>query len=69
MTTFEIWLSITSVVVAIGVSAWMRHLGNTAGRDRPVDPERLRRFIENAPYENLDNVMKPGWRDDERQKS
>lgn len=55
--------------MAIGVSAWMRHLGNTAGRDRPVDPERLRRFIEDAPYENLDKVMKPGWRDDEKQQS
>ena len=69
MTMFEIILSITSVVVAIGVSAWMRHLGNTAGRDRPVDPERLRRFIEDAPYENLDKVMKPGWRDDEKRQS
>ncbi|MBP0484053.1 hypothetical protein [Sagittula salina] len=49
MTTFEIILSITSVVVAICVSAWMRHLGNTSGRDRQVDPERLRHFIENPP--------------------
>lgn len=63
MTTFEIWLSITSVAVAIGLNLWMRHLSNNAGRDRPHDPERLRRFIANAPYDELDRVMKPAWRE------
>ncbi len=39
MTTFEIILSITSVVVALGVSLWMRHLGNPTGR-RSVEGAR-----------------------------
>ena len=63
MTPVEIILSVASVVIALGVSLWMRHLGNTAGRDRPRDPERLQRFLDSAPYENLDKVMRPGWRD------
>lgn len=49
MTTFDITVSIASIVVAGVTIAWLRHLTIHAGRDRPNDPERLRRFIENAP--------------------
>ncbi|MBE1297164.1 hypothetical protein [Phycobacter azelaicus] len=53
MTTFEAILSITAVIVSAAVIAYMRHLGKISGRDRPHDPERLRRFIANAPYDAL----------------
>lgn len=53
MTTFEVIISITSVVMAAAVIAYMRHLSRTSGRDRPHDPVRLRRFIKNAPYDAL----------------
>jgi hypothetical protein len=59
MTTFEIYLSITSVVVSVAMSWWMLRIAKYAGRDRPHDPERVRRFIEDAPYDALDKVMKP----------
>lgn len=54
MTTFGIMPSVASVVVATGVSLWMRHLGSTARRDQPKNLERLQRFLYTGPYKNLD---------------
>jgi len=51
MSTFEIIVSIASIAAAGAVIAWMRHLAVHSGRDRPHDPERLRRFIANAPHD------------------
>ncbi|MEY8802957.1 hypothetical protein AB9K35_22015 [Leisingera sp. XS_AS12] len=51
MTPFDIIVSVTSVVLAGATVAYAAYLGRVSGRDRPHDPERLRRFIENAPYE------------------
>ena len=48
MTTFEVYLSIGSMASAIAVSLYVRHVVRTAGRDRPRNPEALRRFIEKA---------------------
>ncbi|WP_157084448.1 hypothetical protein [Sediminimonas qiaohouensis] len=48
MTTFEVYLSIGSVTGAIAVSFYVRHVVRTAGRDRPRNPEALRRFVEKA---------------------
>ena len=60
MTTFDIIVSVASVVAA-GISiAWMRHLTIHAGRDRPHDPERLCQFNANAPC-NRDSVREDSW--------
>lgn len=48
MTTFEVHLSIGSVTGVIAVLVYVRHVVRTAGRDRPRDPEALRRFVEKA---------------------
>lgn len=53
MAIFDIIVSIASVVLAGVAIAYMAYLARVSGRDRPHDPERLRRFIANAPY-NLD---------------
>ena len=49
MTSFDIIVSIASILAAGVTIAWMRQLAIHSGRDRPHDPERLRRFIANAP--------------------
>lgn len=38
---------------AAAVTTCMSHTGRTSGRDQPQIPERLRRFIANAPYDGL----------------
>lgn len=48
MTTFEVYLSIGSLAGAIFVLLYVRHVVRTAGRDRPRNPEALRRFVEKA---------------------
>ncbi|MFG6501579.1 hypothetical protein [Sulfitobacter sp. 1A15106] len=53
MATFDIIVSISSVVLAAVTITYVAYLARVSGRDRPHDPERLRRFIANAPY-NLD---------------
>ncbi|WP_417525579.1 antitoxin Xre/MbcA/ParS toxin-binding domain-containing protein [Marinovum sp.] len=52
MTLVETIVSITSVIASVLAILYMRHIARHAGRDRPHDPERLRRFIETAPYED-----------------
>lgn len=64
MNTFEIYLSVGSIVFTVVVCGYLWHVSNTVGKRPTVDPERLKSFIENAPYENLDRVMKPGWRNE-----
>jgi hypothetical protein len=55
MNTFDIIVSIASVVLGGAAIAYVAYLARVSGRDRPRDPERLRRFIENAPYHLLDD--------------
>lgn len=50
MATFDIIVSISSVVLAAVTIAYMAYLARVSGRDRPHDPKRLLRFIANAPY-------------------
>jgi hypothetical protein len=57
MTAFEIYLPIISAIVSVVVSWWMLRIAKYAGRDRPHDPERVRRFIKDAPYDELDKIM------------
>lgn len=54
MTTFEIIVSIISVVLGSAAIAYAVYLDRVSGRDRPHAPERLRQFIANAPYDLRD---------------
>ncbi|MFG6583054.1 hypothetical protein [Sulfitobacter sp. 1A12779] len=62
MATFDIVVSIASVVLAGVTIAYMAYLARVSGRDRPHDPERLRRFIANAPYHLLKGEKNNGCR-------
>jgi len=69
MTTFEVCLSIGSVAVAIAVSLYVSHAVRTTGRDRPRNPEALRRFIEKAEHFSAatrDDLRKEGTTRTER---
>ena len=57
MTTLDITVSIGSIVFATVVIAYANHLYRVSGQDRPNDPERLRRFIANAPYHLLNKEV------------
>jgi hypothetical protein len=46
MTLFEIIISAGSVVIAICGLWYVRYVVRTSGRDRPHDPERVRRLVE-----------------------
>lgn len=50
MATIDIIVSVASVVLATAAIVFMNHVYRVSGQDRPHDPERLRRFIANAPY-------------------
>ena len=50
ITTFDIVVSIASVVLGTAAIVYVIYLCRVSGRDRPRDPERLRRFIAKAPY-------------------
>lgn len=52
VTLFETIVSLTSIVAGTAAICYAVYIGRHAGRNRPHDPERLRRFIENAPYED-----------------
>lgn len=54
MPTVEIILSITALVLGSAGIVYAIYLDRVSGRGRPRDPERLRRFIANAPYHLLD---------------
>lgn len=57
MTSLEMIISGIAVCLAVVLSAYSYHLAKTSGRDRPHDPERVRRFVKNAPMERLDKVL------------
>jgi putative toxin-antitoxin system antitoxin component (TIGR02293 family) len=57
MTTFDIIISVASVVLGTAGILYVMYVTKHAGRDRPRDPERLRRFIENAPYHLLNKEV------------
>lgn len=54
MSNFEIIVSIGSVVFGTAAIVYAIYVGKTAGRDRPHDPERLRQFIAEAPYDDAE---------------
>ena len=61
MTTGEIILSITTVVLGCAGMVYAIYLGRVSGRGRPRDPEQLRRFIANAPYDQSNKENEAKW--------
>ena len=57
MTSLEILLSITAVAVAIAGNLYVLRVVRSSGRDRPYDPERVQKLIENTPMEILEKVL------------
>lgn len=57
MTSFDFIMSAGSVLAAGASVVYMAHLFRTSGHDAPNDPVRVRRFVENAPYEGIDNIL------------
>lgn len=50
MATFDIIVSVASVVTAGVTVVFMADIAKHTGRDRLHDPDRLRRFIAKAPF-------------------
>jgi hypothetical protein len=46
MTLFEVIISAVSVMIALCGLWYVRHIVRTSGRDRPHDPDRVKRFVE-----------------------
>lgn len=57
MTTLDSIVSVASVVLGTAAIIYVIYLYRVSGRDRPHDPERLRRFIANAPYHLLNKEV------------
>lgn len=57
MNGFVLALTIGSVVSAVSGLFYIAHLVKVSGRDRPHDPERVKKFVQNAPFERLALVL------------
>jgi hypothetical protein len=57
MTGFEIFLCVTWVAFCAAAIVYMHHIVKVSGRDRPRDPERVRRLVASAPYEILEDIL------------
>lgn len=57
MTNLEIAISAGSILTAAATVAYVVNVVRHAGRDRPQDPARLKRFVEAAPVERLQSVL------------
>ena len=57
MTTFEIIFSIACVVVSVSLSWYVLRLSKVTDQDNPRDPEKVREFVKDAPYERLERIM------------
>lgn len=54
MTSFEIALSVCVLLITAAILLYLRHLVRTSGSDPIDDPERVKRFLETAPYHLLE---------------
>lgn len=57
MSVIELLLAIGSVVSAVLSFFFVAHLTKVSGRDRPHDPELVKRLVQNAPFERLALVL------------
>lgn len=54
MTTLDVIISISSVVLSVSGILYCRHVAKHAGRDRPRDPEAVQRFVDKMLYDTSD---------------
>jgi len=57
MSNVEIVICVVVVSVSVLLIIYMLHIAKSSGRDRLHDRERVRRFVESAPYERLKDVL------------
>jgi nicotinamidase-related amidase len=57
MTGFETLFCVAWVATCAAAIVYMLYAVKDCGRDRPHDPERVRRLVATAPYEFLDVVL------------
>ncbi len=57
MSGVELTLVMGSVLLAILAVFFVAYVVKISGRDRPRDPERVKRFVQNAPLERLALVL------------
>ncbi|WP_170782370.1 hypothetical protein [Ruegeria lacuscaerulensis] len=48
---------ILSAVIIVALTIYVRHIVHTAGKDREVDPERVKKIMRDLDYSHLDRVM------------
>lgn len=48
---------ILSAVIIVALTFYVRHIVHTAGKDREVDPERVKKIMRDLDYSHLDRVM------------
>lgn len=53
MTVFEILFSSCALLFTAASLQYLRHLVRTSGSDPIDDPDRVKRFLEDAPYHRL----------------
>lgn len=54
MTVFEIAINVSILLITAAVLLYLRHLVRISGSDPVDDPERVKRFLETAPYHLLE---------------
>ncbi|UMA67051.1 hypothetical protein LVO79_18710 (plasmid) [Roseivivax marinus] len=57
MTQFEVILSVTCGTVSIALSYYVLRLSKVTDQDDPRDPEKVREFVKNAPYERPRDIL------------
>ena len=57
MSTLELAISAGCVGFAVGSLAFVAHVIRAYGRDVQAEPVRVRRVVDKAPYERLDNIL------------
>lgn len=57
MTQFEVILSVTCGTVSIALSYYVFRLSKVTDQDDPRDPEKVREFVKNAPYERPRDIL------------
>ncbi len=53
----EIGMIAGSLLLAAAGTTYVTRLVRISGRDRPENPERVKRVLATAPYDRLDNVL------------
>lgn len=62
LSSVELVSIVAIIVVTLGGLLFLRHLVRTSGSDPECDPERVERFLRDAPYERLRDITTPEQR-------